>query len=808
MKKQYTPEQQKIIQLTKGNHIVLAPPGTGKTEILSQRILFALDNGYKPEEMLCLTFTNRAAKNMKERVERLYKSDNLFIGNIHSFCEKFLKEKHIIPATTSILDEEDTNLLVKELNIFQEEKITDYQLKQLFFYLKIHYLELPDELKPTIKMKIPDETANKIISQYNEYEKIKSDSNFLDFDDLLILTYKYFLDNPDCKSEYKWLQIDEVQDLNLFQWKIIEKIAKKEAHKVYFGDYDQGIFSFMGANFDTLKQQTDGFEIHFLTINFRSPQYLLNLYNEYKKRNLKSSFNYFPKAFNQEKNERGILIKALSTEYKEIEWIIKKPLQKEFKTNTAILVRTNQQADMFSVFLDKQNIKYMKISGFDLFSRKEIKDLLAFFNILINKHNRNAWTRVFHNYIPNIRTLKEARKIINEFFKQGINPLDLVIYNGNSLIENFYEVIKNKRVVIFDTETTGTDTSNDDIIQIAAIELINGKVGETFEVYIKTDKDLSETQEIHKISKEFIELNGLNRKEAFKKFKEFINGAILIAHNANFDINILNANLNREKLSEIDNVYFDSIEITKRLFPKLSSYKLEYLLNYFQIEGTNSHNALDDVKATANLIKFLSQFINDEKISEKHNDFKNNNQKTINKFISNFKPLYQAISSKFTENMTLNEVLDLVINYMQTQLNYKIEEKVFDEIEKLVRHIKYYCNSDIPLYESLKKYIPEYSKYKEVDLVTGEEDIVISTIHKAKGLEWDNVIIPHCIEGIFPHFYSKKEKEVLEDARLLYVALSRAKKNILVTYGLKNKYGYSTKISRFIENVREFFKEY
>ena len=153
-------------------------------------------------------------------------------------------------------------------------------------------------------------------------------------------------------------------------------------------------------------------------------------------------------------------------------------------------------------------------------------------------------------------------------------------------------------------------------------------------------------------------------------------------------------------------------------------------------------------------------------------------------------------------------MLDLVISYMQTQLNYRIDEKVFDEIEKLTKHIEYYCDKDIPLYESLKKYIPEYSKYKEVDLVTGKEDIVISTIHKAKGLEWDNVIIPHCNNGIYPFIYSKSEKEKLEDARLLYVALSRAKKKILVTYSLKNKYGYDTEISIFLENVKNFFREY
>ena len=96
----------------------------------------------------------------------------------------------------------------------------------------------------------------------------------------------------------------------------------------------------------------------------------------------------------------------------------------------------------------------------------------------------------------------------------------------------------------------------------------------------------------------------------------------------------------------------------------------------------------------------------------------------------------------------------------------------------------------------------------KIDLVTGEEDIVVSAIHKAKDLEWDNVIIPHCVKGNFSYFNSKTEDKILEDARLLDVALSKAKKRVLITYGLSKIYGYQTKISRFFSNVRGFFEEY
>ncbi len=450
----YTPEQQKIITLTNGNHIVLAPPGTGKTEVLSQRILYALEKGCKPEEMLCLTFTTRAAKNMKERVERYYRDGNLFIGNIHSFCEDFLKKKQIIAANTAILDEEDTSNLIGEINVARHS-VKDGQLKKLFVFLKMHDLKFPKELQPDVGFAkgLNKEIKNTIMEQHKEYEKIKEDSNYLDFDDLLILTYKYFLDNPDYNPGYRWIQIDEVQDLNLFQWRIIEKIASDDSHKVYFGDYNQGIFSFMGASLETLKEHTKDFTTHTLTVNFRSPQYLLDLYNEYKKNNLELQSDYLPKSFKNEPNENGLLMKKLNTDQDEVRWIAEHPLKNEFQTNAAILVRTNKQADTFANELDRRGIKYLKISGFDLFSRKEIKDLLAFFNVLINKHNRNAWTRVIHTYAKGVKTLKEARSVVNSFFEAGINPLDLAVYESGSLVEEFYKTLRNKRIVVFDTET-------------------------------------------------------------------------------------------------------------------------------------------------------------------------------------------------------------------------------------------------------------------------------------------------------------------------------------------------------------------
>jgi len=175
----------------------------------------------------------------------------------------------------------------------------------------------------------------------------------------------------------------------------------------------------------------------------------------------------------------------------------------------------------------------------------------------------------------------------------------------------FYNVIANRRIVVFDTETTGLDTSNDDIIQIAAVEIIKGKPGKSFECYFATDKDLSPTQTIHNISNEHLEQKATNKKEGLSAFLEFIANDALLAHNIRYDYSILNSNLLRVGLDTVDqeaNPLFCTLTLTRQLC-KLPSYKLGNILASLGLEGDNSHDAMDDTKATVNLALYLKDRI-------------------------------------------------------------------------------------------------------------------------------------------------------------------------------------------------------
>jgi DNA helicase-2/ATP-dependent DNA helicase PcrA len=249
----------------------------------------------------------------------------------------------------------------------------------------------------------------------------------------------------------------------------------------------------------------------------------------------------------------------------------------------------------------------------------------------------------------------------------------------------------------------------------------------------------------------------------------------------------------------------DTLKISKLLYPKLHSYKLKDLLTHLNIAGVNSHNAKDDVEATVNLI---IRIVSDaEPIIGLQKQLVNDNSKLLNKFREKFKELYDYSISRFQDDIQLEAIVDYY--FRQSGDETGGEEKT--EVRKLTRHMARTSRNDYTtsLKERINKYIPDYKRYKESDLITGDEQVYLSTVFKAKGLEFDNVIVAEAVEGIYPYWSSNTTEKQSEDARALYVALSRAKKRLYITCHTesKNQYGkvFAKSPSRFIGSIKHHF---
>ncbi len=811
-------EQKIIVELIDGPHLVLAPPGTGKTELLAQRVNLALNRGIRAEDIICLTFTNRAAKSMKERIENKHSSNGLFVGNIHNFSSNFLFINKLIPRFTSLLDEEDSDLLLREAKTQENYSLEVFNpdLLRLNTLLKQQKLNFPSDILLPPEKPIPNmELATKVCERY---EALKEASTLLDFDDLLTLTYYNLTrENNYNLAKYSWIQVDEVQDLNPIQWEIVKLISDDDAHKVFFGDYEQAIFSFMGARLEKLHKIEKECKVHNLQKNFRSPSYLLQIYIDYAKTHLNPNWKKdpIPEKILSATEEALIIANINGINTKEANFIVDRllpPLLLEEGKQTAILVRWNNTADLFSSILKSNNIDHFKISGYDLFRRKLIKDIMAFLGCLENELDRVSWFRIF-NVFGKIPTLKESRHFVNSLFEVGFIPTDFLKEDLGviNVLENFLNSYQNERIVVFDTETTGLETESDDIIQIAAVEIIKGSIGKTFEIYLNTEKSLEKTEQVHNITKEFLSEHGVNAKDALLKFNDFINGDVLLAHNLNFDWDILYSNYSKNKIESVNHNLsskFDSIDITRRIFPKLNSYKLGDLIFSLKFQGSNTHNALDDVKATANLIQFLIPEIQNKLNLQK--TFFDQNKTIFEKFNKNLYPFWHKCYENLEASTSFPEFISSYVHYLKEVINYKFENEDHYHLSKLLRHMEIKCEKET-LRSLLKNNIPGYKLYKEADLIIGDEKIVISTVHKAKGLEFENVIIPECVTDVYPSWASKTEEELKEDARTLYVALSRSMKRlILTTHSISiNKFGRSFQRSKsyFINCIEKYFNK-
>jgi DNA helicase-2/ATP-dependent DNA helicase PcrA len=874
--------QRAVIDADRGYHLVLAPPGCGKTQILSQRVVNARQRGYKYEEMLCLTFTNRASRGMLQRIKNNCQEDisKLFIGNVHRYCARFLYNENLLPSGSTIMDEVDTSAIIMTL-CMRDELYFDRIIKDYLTHAKkkkekgdnnwlaaqndiVNHILQVQHIRKQECLNVPDELINR--NEYDqartvirfcgekaeEYMKFKEENLLLDFEDILIYSYwnlRRASENNLKTPKYRWIQVDEVQDLNPLQLAIVDLITDKDEPTVlYLGDEQQAIFSFMGAKLSTLEKlkKRCGDNIHFLGINYRSPKYLLDIFNAYARDVLNVAPALLPTPYNSEEGDANdLIVKHYDTQLTLLHEIAKPVnyyLNKDEDGKLAIIVRTNNAADEISGELGKHNISHIKVSGKDIFQQDSVKLLMSHMSLIANELNTVPWTNVLMAGQERSQDPKLRWDIINFLFdlkSKMLTPDDFIRYNGSSYVAEFCKAYRNREIVVFDTETTGLNIYEDDVVQIAAVKVRNGSIvpNSEFDIILKTDREiplyLGDLE--NPLVREYqMREHKYDRKEGLQAFCDYIgDDAVLVGHNIQYDRNILINNLRREGVA-FDRFeskdYFDSLRLARIIKPNLRSYKLKDLLEMYHLYGANSHLASDDIVATKSLLDFCyseSDYIVQEQIRFMNYD---NNKKLITKLRSTYSDLYlRAKENMYARNACGEEgVSAFTANLVDAYLAFREEGLIRQPPEKfgyIKNFIEYYLNerhedlTNLSLHEILESDYIDISTFKEADFIESglmDERVVVITVHKAKGLEFDNVIVSAAIEGQYPSYFSlkhldmrKKELAIQEDARLFYVAMSRARKRLCFTtyHYFMTMWGnmYPQSISRFLIPVLSYF---
>ena len=892
------PCQQEVIEAQGGFHLVLAPPGCGKTQILTERIRYAHDSeGVEYKDMLCLTFTNRAARGMIERITQNIADDDVrdvFVGNVHRFCSKFLFAEGLVAAESSVIDEDDAvSILARYLG--EDEYLVQSNYNRRRSYSEIFHLESmmhqishghPKELRVhpecinltdiaamrricTVMGKPFDAAAMTDIynnvEQYRDltqsdtcdygdrqaifkllqkmtlaqqYRKYKRANRLLDFQDLLMMTYDALVADTERKlyKRYPWIQVDEVQDINPLQMAIIKMLTARPFRTVMFlGDEQQAIFSFMGAKLDTLSaiKSKPACQLHHLSVNHRSPRYLLDIFNTYAAEVLRIDSALLPDAGkSSDEVLMGNELKILCSEDydQEVRDCVQfaDNLNRTFpQSTTAFVVNANRDAEDISQELTRCGIGHFKVSGTDLFSQPDVKLLLAHLGVLNNEFSFMSWARLMKG-VRVYESNAAARKFVRDLFDRAILPSDLLSDDGSTYLMRFVDSYANDTIVVFDTETTGLNVFEDDILQIAAVKMRNGEVvkGSEFTVYIETEREIPamlgdivnpivEERKYHKL---------LTHEEALRRFMAYADGCTLLGHNADYDYNILDFNLRRYtpdlNLHDLHpSYYLDSLRLVRLLHPELREHKLKYLLEVLHLEGSNSHLADDDVNATRSVVVHCYELSKD-RVGQQH-DFLNDSRvhQRVETLRRNYKQMYvSALGRMYTR---LDDVKPALVMELMRFYDYLLSEGMVQEIDGL-RFVMDYLSGEMidpsrepSLYEQLSNHTMEISTLKEADLCGSsnmKERIFVTTIHKAKGLEFDNVIIFDAVDGRMPNYYSRNNpRQLAEDARKFYVALSRAKHRLYVSQCITRldyqNVPHDVHLTPFMKPIAKYFKE-
>ncbi len=385
-----------------GPTLILAGAGTGKTTTIINKILDLIRLGISEESILAVTFTNKAANEMKDRLEKLTShKTKIWCGTFHSICLRLLKIYHKaleIEPNFIILDESDKKKILKAAALDCNIDIERHPVKLLNFIISnIKNSGITDHNSPKIsdfKYKDID-----IAEFYKNYQSRLDTTNSLDFDDLILKTVKLFFEKPeilsDIQDRFKYIFVDEYQDTNQLQHKLINKLASKHKNITCVGDEDQSIYGWRGAEIKHILNFPKEFEntkILKLEKNYRSTQEILNVAQSL----IENNKDRYDKKLNSEKIGKKPLYKILDNNRREIEEMIKdvQSLENIQKKNIAILVRSSFQNRAIEEGFIERHIPYEIVDGVQFYERKEIKDLISYLKFLYNPKDSISFERM------------------------------------------------------------------------------------------------------------------------------------------------------------------------------------------------------------------------------------------------------------------------------------------------------------------------------------------------------------------------------------------------------------------------------
>lgn len=853
-------DAQRMVAEDGTHHILLtAPAGTGKTGTLARRIARLVEKGMAaPEEILCLTFTNKACREMEHRIQEYMgeKGQGVSVKTIHGFCYELIQAEADNPenwyVNLSVWDEEDCRELMDDiLEKWNTRPGNERQMirnSRYFFYdvdkakrwllernrytgEAADYLAAMNAISPN-PFNVDKNRARAEMAA--SYDRQLHSLGGMDFNDILIGAL-HLLSDDGCRrrwsSRFRYLHVDEMQDMSMLEYGIVLHLAS-QARVLLAGDYFQTIYEWRGSDpIQLIQRFTREFhpEVYTFTENYRATPLLLKAAEGYLR-------NAFSKDIPDERSsvssvregtgEPIVIHPAFETLDGEARWIIQcieflvhkqKKLQEAEQGKICILCRNNAYNERLEEAFTRQLnqlkadgsgrwdfIRFLRIGEEKLYRKREVKDVLAALHLAVNPFDNNSARRLCLNWGKGIGEATVKKILSSDYRKLGIALSDFLrpdVLRYADTYGTLLQALDEGRLTVFDVESTGTSTSTDEIVQLAAVTLNrDGQVTARFNRLVKPSGPVGESEKIHHISDERLKAEGEPPEKVFADFLAFTRNHILAGHNVSYDIHILMSQMRRLGMDPVETpAWVDTLEIFRRYYPELKNHKLEYLGEVFKVHHKSSHNAYDDILATAEILMYaVNHHLRPERDARRA---------CISPYVSLFMPMARIVQdiSRMSWKQNPNALIGQVISQLNMDEYFTQHGKTRERqhLEELKRCAEAYPDYGRPPQDVLQEYLAmtALDAGDEILWQSGQAGIPIATVHQAKGMEFDFVFMAGMSDENFPSFGALKAGMLMEEKRLFYVAITRARKRLFISWNIQSSRFGDAGASRFIANL-------
>ena len=836
-------EQRIAAETFTDNLLVLAGAGTGKTNTLACRVANLLSGGLaKPEEILCLTFTNRACREMTERVERMAgeAARGVTVKTVHAFCAWLLRETPGVFTDVgpdfSVCDADDAREILREV-VFEVvgREPGDQALRVLQDFtglVKDCWLARPQEdcsaaaawafvhrreevervcVGPDRRF---DPKFHRFLVKYGAsvvrlYNLKLLSSGLLDFSDLLIRAFALLADprvSALWRERFRFVHVDEVQDVSLAEYGLLSGLCGN-ARVLLCGDFNQTIYQWRGSDPGALIARfTEEFHPRVIefTVNYRSSPGLLAAGNAF----LANAFGRGPGGGGHVEFGGDVVVRSFDTPADEIHWIYGQiaSLGLTDFSRAAIITRTNKVcADVCGILrasrLDDSlpPVRFMLADELRLLKRAEVKDALACVSVAANPRDGEALARVLKRLVKGVGPATVGAVAAN--YREGggaalADFFDPRTRNTGDFFSPLLDALAEGRVVVYDVESTGTDVYSDEIVQMAAVRLDPaGNVSERFERFLRPSRPVGDSEKVHGFTDGFLAERGEDPAKALGDFLRFCEGCVIVGHNVAFDVAITRRNLVRSGApGEFGNVWYDTLDLSRRYLKNLENHKLLTVAAALGAANDPTHNAMDDILATADVLRALVK------------GYLLPGQEARRAFYAKYLPRLAGAASlvetarREAEGLGGPAAARMLLDRFGVWELYNGAPEKRANLQLFLDFADDFCDPALPPARQLSSLL-ELSALSssELDRMSRSANkVAVITAHQSKGCEFDYVFLPVLQEGVFPTFQAARSGELEEEKRVFYVSITRARKKLFLTWSRCGMNNYPSKPSRFL----------